>query len=70
MGLIDTSRNEILHFAYDTVEHETDKAWLVKLADSEKAWFPKSQCILNEGDSIIEVPRWLAEEKEIEDLAD
>jgi hypothetical protein len=61
-------RYELLHFTYDLIEHETNKAWLIRLS-KDKIWFPKSQCILNEDKSVIEVPRWMAEEKEIEDLA-
>ncbi|MHA1574436.1 MAG: hypothetical protein ACTSX8_10630 [Alphaproteobacteria bacterium] len=49
---------------------ETDKARLVRFEDGllgEKAWLPKSQTTLD-GDYVY-VPKWLAEEKEIDGFA-
>ena len=38
------------------VLHETDKAWLI-LEGNQKAWFPKSQCSIEEDGFIY--PDWL-----------
>lgn len=45
--------------------HETEKAIQVENARAEKVWLPRSQ-INFYADGTISVPRWLAEEKEIE----
>jgi hypothetical protein len=52
---------------YDAIitEAETAKAWLLQI-EGEEIWFPKSICILDEDDSTIEAPKWLADEKNVE----
>ena len=45
------------------VKHETDKAKLFEF-DEGAAWIAKSQ-IEYEDETTLEVPRWLAEEKEL-----
>ncbi len=51
---------------YDEIKHETDDAYLLVFGDMT-CWLPKSQvAIYFRGDNEIEIPLWLAEEKEIE----
>jgi hypothetical protein len=52
------------------IQHETGMAVLVKNADGRKAWLPLSQvevrpCENGSGLNVIELPEWLAEEKEL-----
>ena len=51
-------------FAFDEIIKETPDAWLLDMGDG-KVWFPKSQCEIDEDGNTIEVPEWLAIEKEL-----
>lgn len=42
-----------------SLEHETARAYLVKINNYTKAWFPKSQVKLQRSTLVIEVPVWL-----------
>lgn len=51
---------------------ETEKAWLLRVTkigvkSSVKEWFAKSQCEFHQDglDEYVEMPQWLAEEKEL-----
>lgn len=63
--------SEMLTLHFESVKAETRAAWLIvfgmddDLNDVEH-WLPKSQCSINRAANEIEVPEWLAEEKEIE----
>ena len=48
-----------LSYTYDEIKHETDKAWLLEMGDSE-SWFPKSQCKIDKDEKKIIMPAWLA----------
>lgn len=57
---------DVQEYAVDEFIHETDAAWLLRLSDvDEELWFPKSKCEFDEESMTIDVPDWLAEEKEI-----
>jgi SH3-like domain-containing protein len=63
------SRYETLEFEVSVVR-ETEKAILVRTADGDEAWVPKSQLVAEGTDvdgtgdvGTIAIPRWLAEEK-------
>jgi hypothetical protein len=65
------SRNEMVELAFETIIHETRKAWCVRFPmkkdlTNDEAWLPKSQCDLEEGADRVWVPRWLVTEKELE----
>jgi len=49
---------------FDELIKETDLSWLLKI-DGDQIWFPKSRCEIDEDDGTIEVPEWLAIEKEL-----
>ncbi len=57
--------NEMIEYTFDEVEAETDLAWLIVMGDW-KDWLPKSKCDIDLTNMIIEVPEWLATEKELE----
>jgi len=58
---------ETITVVYDWIDHTTDKAILFFFGDDE-IWLPKSQITdLDEVANTVEIPLWLAEEKEIED---
>jgi hypothetical protein len=44
-----------------SIEHETDKAYLVKFIDDSKSWVPKSQVVLSDDKTILSIPEWLLE---------
>jgi hypothetical protein len=59
--------------AYKKVVHETDKAWRVVVDDSDpwqpKAyWIAKSVAELDEANNVVSVPRWFAEQEDLEAL--
>lgn len=45
-----------------TVQHETERAWLLDCGEKQPVWIPKSQAELYD-DKIITMPSWLAKEK-------
>ncbi len=56
--------NERECYEYEDIEHETDKAILVKLKKcKESIWLPKSQ--IDYDDKYIWVPFWLAEKHDL-----
>ncbi len=60
---------EMLVVHYESIVHETDKAYLFDLygKGGEGIWIPKSQIKeLDENLRTFEIPQWLAEEKELE----
>lgn len=57
---------EKIILTYDFVEHETKDAYLLSFGDEPNVWVPKSLSVLNAKNETIEVPLWLAIEKEIE----
>lgn len=68
-----SSRTETLYICFEAIISETEKAWFIRFpmkADlmNDDHWMPKSQCeIADRKQGVIEVPRWLAEEKGIEE---
>lgn len=64
---------ETLYLNFEAIVSETAKAWFVRFPmkpdlTNDDAWMPKSQCeIPNSEQKIIEVPRWLVEEKGLEE---
>lgn len=64
---------EIIYLKFDQILRETDDAWFVRFPmkddlTNDDHWFPKSQCDIPAPEQqIIEVPRWLVEEKEVEE---
>ena len=56
---------ERIVLTYDFIEHETKSAYLIVFGETE-VWLPKSLSILDTKNVTIEVPLWLAEDKEIE----
>lgn len=59
----DDQENIIL--TYDSIEHETEDAYLISFDDTV-VWIPKSQSTIAYIDMKIKIPLWLAIEKEIE----
>jgi len=48
-----------------TIEHETDKAYLVKDNSTDsKFWLPKSQVKFNEETKQFDIPKWLSDKLE------
>ena len=56
---------ETIILAYDDFITPTSKAFLVTFGD-EKVWLPQSLTEIDESNNTLEIPLWLAEEKEIE----
>lgn len=62
------SGQETIEISFVELVNETAAAWLLQLEEGifgKKEWFPKSQCELDESGRTIEVPEWLAIEKEL-----
>lgn len=58
-----SDNDQMLEFQGE-LKHETDKAWLFWVADTEEeVWFPKSRCNLHT--DFIECPLWLARQKDL-----
>lgn len=63
---------ELITLHFHAVKSETKAAWLIDFGmkedslDDVEHWLPKSQCSLNREKKLIQVPEWLAIEKEIE----
>lgn len=64
---------ETIYIDFDQILRETDDAWFIRFAmkddlTNDEHWFPKSQCEIPDPDQkIIEVPRWLVDEKDVWD---
>ena len=58
----DDDKYEMVDVYYDSILHTTDNAYLLDI-DGEDVWIAKSRSEIFEEDKIIEVERWLAEEK-------
>lgn len=54
---------EYVEVDFDELIRESDSAWLIRTADGDEVWLPKSQCELDEDDNRVDVPEWLAIEK-------
>lgn len=70
-GGFDDSGSEDVELRYDSIGRETQQAWLVRFELGKdlywvEAWLPKSQCSLGSQNNIF-VPRWLVEEKDLEE---
>lgn len=39
---------------------DTPDSWLILTADDEEVWLPKSQVELDDDESVVMVPEWLA----------
>lgn len=68
----ESGSTELLTLHFENVKAETKRAWLIDFGmkedslDDVEHWLPKSQCSLNRAKKQIQVPEWLAIEKEIE----
>ena len=60
---------EMITLTYDDFVAPTSKAFLVTFGD-EKVWLPQSLTEIDESNNTLEIPKWLAIEKEIEDYED
>lgn len=58
-------RHEVVWIRDDAVLRETDKAIQVENARGDKVWLPRSQLGFYQ-DGRISVPRWLADDREID----
>ena len=54
----------IVEVYFDELVHESSLVWIVKI-DEERIILPKSICDLDEKDKVVDVPEWLAIEKEL-----
>lgn len=45
--------------------HETDKAILIENLNEDNIWLPKSQIYIFDNQKTIEIPEWLAIDKEL-----
>lgn len=57
---------EMLELAFDEIVIETEEAMLIEFEPEVQVWLPKSQCSDPYND-IVEVPEWLAIDKNIEE---
>lgn len=48
-----------VEIAFDEIVHSTDLTWLVDFGFKTE-WVPASQCKINEEDKVVEMPEWLA----------
>lgn len=61
-----SSRKNTIITIEGEVHHETDAAYFFSSAnDSEKVWVPKSLCEWDESDNTMQMPKWLAVEKDL-----
>ena len=63
-----SDRNEAVAVTYHAVVNETDRALFLKIeagALGRKVWIPKSQIVDRDDENVL-VPRWLAEEKDLD----
>ncbi len=60
-----SDRFDIVDIEYESIEHDTGKAVLLKI-EGDEFWIPKSQ-IKNdyENEDYIQIPRWLVDEKHL-----
>jgi hypothetical protein len=73
--LRDARNNEEVQVAYDRVVHETEKAWKLMIDDSDpfnpkSCWLPKSIAELDTEAKEAWVPRWFADQENLETLDD
>lgn len=61
----DIWRNEELPIAYQELDGQNEKCWFVVI-NKETITLPKSQVTLDESVLKVYVPRWLAEDREID----
>ena len=63
----DNDEPESFYLKFEAIVRETEKAWLLKLDEKTEAWFPKSQCVIEDetGDQIL-VPEWLIDKNKLE----
>jgi len=54
-----------LELQYDYIVWESETGIQLAFGD-EDVWLPLSQCILDEDNNTVEIPRWLAEKNGIE----
>ncbi len=62
---------EFVDLEYVQIKHETDGAWLIELGGNNEGrteWFPKSRCEIYTDTKEVNVPDWLADDKELEYL--
>jgi len=59
---------ETITIVYDRIKHVPGKRAILFFFDEDSVWIPKSQITdIDEEANTVEIPLWLAEEKEIED---
>ena len=49
-------------YTFTKIVKETDKAWCLRLASGEDDWFPKSQCDIENDDTVV-VPDWIVKDR-------
>lgn len=60
------TNREMITLTYDNFIAPTARAFLVTFGD-EKVWLPQSLTEIDESNNTLEIPLWLAVEKNIED---
>ena len=55
-------RDDPVTIKVDTLVRETERAWLFAI-DGDEVWIAKSQGELDEANSEVTVPEWLADDK-------
>lgn len=55
--------DEMVEVFVELLIRETPDAWLILTAYDEEVWLPKSQVELDDDESVVRVPEWLALEK-------
>lgn len=58
--------NKTIILVYDEIKHTSEKAFFISFGD-ENIWLPKSQIEIDKEAKTLEIPLWLAVEKELED---
>ena len=59
----DTGELEVVEVYYDRIVTETDKAFLIRIEGDGDYWIPKSRVYEHVEGAMMEVERWLAEQK-------
>jgi len=65
MGKKNNPRYEKHQFPFESIEAESEKGAKIRFSDDKIDWFPKSQIEIHDNIGMVEMPAWLAEDKEL-----
>ena len=55
---------EVVEINFDEVIKETALAYLIRI-DEDEIWLPKSQCDMDQAGHVVDIPEWLALDKDL-----